>query len=98
MYTINGKYRAIENFNQLTTLSEGGNVINLEESNQINNNIPLNGTNSNPGYTNGVITRHSPINPISKSWDYNTNIYFCIKDKCFTEDELKKLSKICNKN
>ena len=34
MYSINGKYYVRETFDQLTTLSEDGGVINLDQSNQ----------------------------------------------------------------
>ena len=96
MYSANGRYLIKENFDQSNSLSEKGSVINLDESKQVENLIPLDGSNYKTEISTNIETKTSPINPYSKHWSYGTEIKYCINDKCFTRNEIKKLLSICN--
>jgi len=97
MYTANGKYLIKENFDQSNSLSEKGSVINLDESKQVENIIPLDGSNYKTINSTNIETKTSPINSYSRHWSYGTEIKFCINDKCFTKDEVKNLLELKNK-
>lgn len=97
MYTVNGRYLIRESFEQINILSPKGNVINKDESKQIDNKIPLDGTNYKTYNSTKIETITSPINEYSKHWSHGTDIQYCINDKCFSRPELKKLLDYSNK-
>ncbi len=94
MYSANGNYIIRENFDQLSILSEEGNITNKDRSKQVQNSIPLGGSNLNPTFSNTIVPRTSPINPISNQLDYMALFYwYCINDTCYTKEDIKKLLK-----
>jgi hypothetical protein len=97
MYTANGKYFIKENFSQKNILSKKGSVINIDEAKQVENTIPFDGSNYKTKSSIEIETITSPINQFSKHWSYGTEIKYCINNKCFTENEIKKLLELKNK-
>ena len=97
MYTATGRYLIKENFDQKNILSKKGSVITNDEAEQVENTIPLDGNNYKTKTSIEVETITSPINQFSKHWSYGTEIKYCIDNKCFTNDEVKKLLELKNK-
>lgn len=97
MYTATGRYLLKENFDQKNILSKKGSVITIDEAAQVEDITPLDGNNYKTKNSIEIETITSPLNSFSKHWSYGTEIKYCISDKCFTNDEVKKLLELKNK-
>ena len=68
----------------------------------LENKIPFDGSNYKTKNSIEIETITSPLNQFSKHWSYGTEIKYCINNKCFTKNEIKKLleykNKKCNKD